>query len=81
MPPTILTDDFLWQDIQVKVIKYLNDLYLRGSPIHSAILCYVLSGALAVTVGAQEGLLELLGGHLKALNQALTINNILWILQ
>ena len=34
-----------------------------------------------MTVGAQEGLLELLGGHLKALNQAPTINNILWILQ
>jgi hypothetical protein len=30
VPPTILTDDFLWQDIQVKVIKYLNGLYLRG---------------------------------------------------
>jgi len=29
----------------------------------------------------QESLLELVGGYLKVLNQALGINNILWILQ
>ena len=41
--------------------------------------CPLVSMAAAVDV--HEGVLEFVGGRLKVLNQALGINNILWILQ